>query len=335
MGGYYSHEDYSEIIGLSAGPPGLFDSDSNYIYKTYAVFAEIGVDITPDLTFTAGGRYTDYKTTVDLDSSIFFVPTMAVIKASDDDFSPRIALNYNYGNGSLYAQASKGFRLGQVNIPIPTLPGETYPEFFSSDSLWNYEIGAKTRWLDDTLSLNLAVYQIDWKDIQVTRTGGLGFTFVDNAGKARIRGFELEAVAMPTPDTIWTAGVGYIDGKIIEPVAGVALDNAQLPGSPKWTVSTSLQQNFDLAGSEAFLRADLLYYGKYDDSFSVLGPPLENGDYVKLDLRAGTTIGNVDVNVFVTNLTDDRPILARVAFVADAKTSIQPRTFGASIAVNY
>jgi outer membrane receptor protein involved in Fe transport len=335
LGGYYSHENYSEIGGLTAGPPGLFQTDSNYKYNTYAAFAELGYDLTDELNFTVGGRYTKYKTTVDLNSSIFFVP--GVLKRSDreNDFSPRIALNYNYGTGSVYAQASRGFRLGQVNIPIPTLPGEVVPAFFTSDNLWNYEIGAKTRWLDDRLSANIAIYQIDWKDIQVTLTGGTGFTFIDNAGQARIRGVELEAVARPSDSLTWTGNIGYIDGRITQPVPGVALDNARLPGSPKWTFSTSLQQNFRLGSNDGYLRADLLHYGAYDDAFTLVGRPAKNGDYVKIDLRSGLTLGKVDLGLFVTNLTDARPILARVTFLPDSKTSLQPRTFGVSAGIKF
>lgn len=335
LGGYYSKENYSEAGGLTAGPPGLFESDSNYKYTTYAAFAELGYDITPELNFTVGGRYTSYKTRADLDSQIFFIPGLLVREDKENDFSPRIALNYNYGSGSVYAQASRGFRLGQVNIPIPTLPGESYPAFFGADSLWNYEIGAKTRWLNGALSANLAIYQIDWKDIQVTRIGGLGFTFIDNAGKARIRGFELETVARLSPTTTWTGNVGHIDAQIVEPVPGVALVGAQLPGSPRWTVSTSMQQNFDLGGNEAFLRGDLLYYGEYDDAFAIVGRPVENGDYVKIDLRAGVTLGKVDVGLFATNITDARPIITRNGFLPGFVSSIQPRTFGASLGFTF
>lgn len=335
LGGYYSKEKYAENGFLVNGVPGLFQSFSKYQYNTYAVFGELGYDLTDRLNFTAGGRYTKYTTPTNINSSIFFVPGVINRKDKDNDFSPRIALNYNYGSGSIYAQASKGFRVGQLNIPIPSLPGEIVPAFFGSDSLWNYEIGAKTRWLDDRLSANIAVYQIDWKDIQVTRTSGAGFTFIDNAGKARIRGFELEAVARPTDSLTWTGTIGHIDGKITQPVPGVALDGAQLPGSPKWTFSTSLQQNFKLGENEGFIRGDLLHYGAYDDAFAIIGRPAENGDYVKIDLRGGLTLGNIDLGVFVTNLTDARPILARTTFLADSKTTLQPRTFGASVGFKF
>lgn len=337
IGGYYSHEDYTEIGGLTAGPPNVFDANLGYIYDTYAVFAEVGYDITDQLTVTAGGRYTRYDTSIDFVGGIFFATFDTQDSDSQDDFSPRVALNYNYGDGSIYAQASRGFRLGQANVPIPFGPQNGVPDFFAPDKLWNYEVGAKTRWLDDSVQINVAAYYIDWSDIQLTRTCFAcgGFTFIDNVGSARIMGFELESVAELIPGTIWTGNFGFIDGEISETVPGVAEKGTRLPGSPRYTLSTSLQQNFRLGGNDGFARVDYLYYGPYDDAFLIGGNPPVNGDYSKLDLRAGLTIGMVDVTVFATNLLDQRPILTRAFALGEDKTTIQPRTFGTTVQVRF
>jgi outer membrane receptor protein involved in Fe transport len=90
-----------------------------------------------------------------------------------------------------------------------------------------------------------------------------------------------------------------------------------------------------LGSNDGYLRADLLHYGAYDDAFTLVGRPAKNGDYVKIDLRSGLTLGKVDLGLFVTNLTDARPILARVTFLPDSKTSLQPRTFGVSAGIKF
>lgn len=344
IGGYYSNEKYSEIGAINHpvfGP--LFNATANYKYKTLAGFAEIGYDLTEQLNLTVGGRYTNYKAPVEFRSFGFFVtgnppesnPSVFRNRGKENDFSPRIALNYNYGDGSIYAQASRGFRLGQTNFPIISLPTDDVPTFFQSDSIWNYEIGAKTRWADGRFLLNAAAYYIDWRDIQLTRTAGTGFSFIDNAGKARIFGFELEAVAYLSPNTIWTGNFGYINGELTQNVPTVANDGTRLPGSPEFTFSTSLQQNFKLGDNDAFARVDYLYYGPYDDVFVLTGRPLENGDYSRLDLRAGVMVGAFDISVFATNLLDARPILTRANTFGEDKTTIRPRTFGASVGFKF
>jgi iron complex outermembrane recepter protein len=340
IGGYYSKEDYAETFALddaNFGP--LFNGTLSYEYETYAIFGEVGYDLTADLNLTVGGRYTDYTTNIDFNTFGFFTnpaTSVLVVEAQEDDFSPRVALNYEYGDGSVYVQASRGFRLGQVNVPIVTTPADIVPVFFGSDNLWNYEIGAKTSWADGRFILNAAAYYIDWSDIQLTRTASTGFTFIDNAGDARIMGLELESTAYLTPDTIFRANFGYIDGELTRSNAAVAPVGTRLPGSPEFTVSTSLQQNFTIGDNDGFVSVDYLYYGPYDDQLVPFGgQPLENGDYSKLDLRAGITLGAVDLGIFATNLLDERPILTRAFFAGEEVTTIQPRTYGVSVAFSY
>lgn len=333
IGGYYSHEDYTEAF-ISPPIRNLVEGRLNYVYDTYAVFGEVGYDLTDRLNLTFGGRYTRYDTEIDFNSSIFFVPALLQRSDSDNDFSPRIALNYNYGSGSIYAQASRGFRLGQVNVPIVSLPSDNVPAFFQADNLWNYEIGAKTRW-GNNVQVNVAAYYIDWQDIQLTRNASTGFSFIDNAGAARIFGFELEATANLTRNTTWTGNFGYINGELTQTVPTVALAGTRLPGSPEFTVSTSLEQRFKLSGKDAFARIDYLYYGEYDNALVFTGPVAVNGGYSKLDLRAGAAIGKIDVSLFLTNLLDERPILTRSDAGGEERTTIQPRTFGGTLGYRF
>ena len=82
-------------------------------------------------------------------------------------------------NVNLYATASEGFRANDVNRAAFTVgingqqgtsnidPDDptVIPELSKSDSMWNYEVGMKGQW--DTVSVNLAVYQMVWDDIQL------------------------------------------------------------------------------------------------------------------------------------------------------------------------
>jgi outer membrane receptor protein involved in Fe transport len=340
IGGYYSNEDYTEnavIDDANFGP--LVSGTFGYKYETIAAFGEVGYEITPAIKFTAGGRYTEYETKVDFNSVGLFIPPGTEILntgAKETDFSPRFALNYNYDTGSIYIQASRGFRLGQVNVPIITGPNDVVPAFYGSDNLWNYEIGAKTSWADGRVVLNVAAYYMDWTDIQLTRTSSTGFTFIDNAGDARVYGFEFESTIYVTESTILRANLGYINGKLVRVAPGVgAQEDARLPGSPELTFSTSLQQNFTIGENDGFVSVDYLYYGDYDDQLVAAGQPLKNGDYSKLDLRVGIDLGTFDISLFATNLLDERPILARQFFGGEDVTTIQPRTFGAAVAFSF
>ncbi len=69
---------------------------------------------------------------------------------------------------------------------------------YQSDSLWNYELGTKTAWLDHRLTVDAAGFYIRWKDIQQEILLSCGFQFVANSGAAVSKGGELEMRARPT-----------------------------------------------------------------------------------------------------------------------------------------
>ena len=93
-------------------------------------------------------------------------------------FTPRYYVSYQVDDKNLlYASASKGFRIGGANKPIPTeseactenLAEIGYgraPRAYDPDSLWSYEIGSKNGALDGRLQVNSSLFYIKWSNIQ-------------------------------------------------------------------------------------------------------------------------------------------------------------------------
>src|SRR6185437_12599456 len=86
----------------------------------------------------------------------------------------------------VYARAASGFRPGGPNF---VYAGKGNPTF-APDRLWSYEIGEKATFLDRRATLDFDLYDIDWKDIQVTVNNG-GVNQLENAGKAHVTGAEM------------------------------------------------------------------------------------------------------------------------------------------------
>src|ERR1700722_15278197 len=102
----------------------------------------------------------------------------------------------------IYALASKGLRPCGLFAIVPAgIPGTVTDcvaslkaadpnlgladtRAFHSDSLWNYELGAKTAWLDRRVIVNAAGFFIDWNNIQQQVLLSCGYQFVANAGRA-------------------------------------------------------------------------------------------------------------------------------------------------------
>ena len=75
------------------------------------------------------------------------------------------------------------------------------PAGYDSDKLLNNEIGLKTEWLEHRVQINLALYQMDWKNGQLVLFDPVHLgntTFVVNGPDYRVKGLEVQLVARLT-----------------------------------------------------------------------------------------------------------------------------------------
>ena len=97
-------------------------------------------------------------------------------RSKGDGFIHRLNAQYKpIEDVMLYATWSRGFRPGGINRR-GTLPP------YGADFINNYELGLKTSWLDNRLTFNAAIYQLDWDNIQLSFLGANGLTEIRNAG---------------------------------------------------------------------------------------------------------------------------------------------------------
>ncbi|MEM1152589.1 MAG: TonB-dependent receptor [Pseudomonadota bacterium] len=343
VGVYLAQENYDEFGGLTLSGAPFFTQTLENEITTYAIFGEVGYELTDRLELTFGVRASDYE----VDSSIVvgnldfvtfqLVETTFDVDSDESDVSPRVALNYEIDNGSIYVQASRGFRIGQPNTPIP-VPDPNFTESFDSDFLWNYEIGAKTQWWDDRLRVNAALYYIDWEDIQTTVFDPTGsFTYVTNAGSAEITGLELELTALLSESLTFDFNYSYTDAEFASdvPAQGI-MSGDKLLGVPENQLNAALQYDFGIGSNEGFARLEYLFYDEFlaFDPFS-FDPTsrITNGDYERINARLGFNVANALITIYGSNLTDDRPTMSVTGAFGEDATTIQPRTYG--ISLNY
>lgn len=193
----------SDPIGAPA-VASRFDSD----VQTIAVFGSLEYELTDRLRAGVEGRYEREKK--EFNNIVnFFAPGPG--RTSDDwsEFTPRFTLDYDLNDATLlYVTAAKGHRAGGFNGVYPaSIPAEAR---YDSETNWTYEVGAKTRFLDDRLSLMAAVFYIDWSNMQITGASAdptFPQSLIRNTGDATSEGFELDVRFAPT-DSI-SAGVAY------------------------------------------------------------------------------------------------------------------------------
>ena len=154
---------------------------------------------------------------------------------------------------------------------------------FDRETAENWELGAKTSWLDRKLTLNLTFYRMDISGFQDRAFDGTSFT-VRNAGNLRHQGFEFDGVAKPIHGLSLFASVAYLDSEFTDyPNA------AGLPGCapnaagvvPAVCTAAGSEATQDLEGKPRDLRAEVertrrLRLGRrYRLGRLTLGPELE------------------------------------------------------------
>ncbi len=343
-------------LGFDISPDDLiYVSDTHIDIKEKAVFGEVTYDFTDRISLTAGGRWYDTKVDFNTWGDGFANDGPSEVlpaQQAENGFNPKLLLQADVSeNANVYASASKGYRIGGLNGNIPDALcaneladlleqgiSKADLEAYNSDSLWSYEVGFKSKLADNRISVNAAVYVIKWDNIQQQNRLPCGFQYVDNAGKAESKGFEVEVLAAPAEGLTFSLGFGYTDSAITDNggVDTVAVGD-KIQGVPNWTFSASGDYVFPLSDDyDGMLRVDFNYYGR---SFSSNNEPSAEfqrlrPSWIGLNLRAGILQEQWEVTLFVNNITDDRANLADSRSIAAETPGRQrlvtnrPRTMG-------
>jgi iron complex outermembrane receptor protein len=329
--GAYFEDDHEEAL-QSASPAGepvpppadqLVDINRVTNYRQYALFGEVNYEISPKLTATAGVRVSRIRgDNTSIDNGLLYGGES--IKTGNNDnnpVTPRVILSYMPNRDwQIYAQASKGFRIGGVNPGLPPcLPQNgctvDVKSTFNPDTVWNYELGTKSAMLDGRISFDADVFYIDWSNIQLSVDRGDGFNGFMNIGKATVKGVELSVRAALTEH--WHTGgqFTYTDGKITELGPGIAATGTvavgdAVPAVPRVSTSGFLEWGTHVAGDGwLYIRGDVSYITTRYGDFAATQPiPLL--PYSIGNLRVGLDEGPNSVSVFVNNVTDRRAMLA-------------------------
>jgi len=296
-------------------------------YKEYAGFASATYHVTDKFDIQVGGRFaknkqsSDEQTIIDGPAEAAFGPSSSVTTPSKDDaFTWLVSPSYHFTPDIMgYARIASGYRPGGPNTSVA-------PETsFGSDSVINYEVGLKGEIVPDQLTVDMSVFQIDWKDIQLQNTNSVNqFTYLTNGGKARSRGVELAAVWTPFETFDISGNIAYTDAELTEDLPTfVGVDTLegfkgdQLPFSAKWAGTVSARKSFELSSDlSGYFGLSYTYVGDRQSAFKTNAPAATRPrftlpSYNLLDLQAGLEFQEVwTLNFYVRNLTNEEGVVA-------------------------
>ena len=327
----------------------LQDVDSS----TYAAFGQLTYPFTDALSVTAGLRYSNddkdahqlarNNVPTDTTPGIPLFPGQPYDIQADDSWSSttgKLAVDYRLGAGHLlYASASKGFKSGifpSQNNQVNTVGEATPPE-----EVWSYEAGAKTEWFDNTLRVNLAVFYMDYQDLQLFRLDS-ALRLVTFTRDTTNKGAELEVLAAPAEGLQVGLNAAYLDAT----VDGSPEDGAQLPRAPEYSFGGFAQYQWPFAGGNMALRADFKWTDDYRTELAYVTVPAtptspaadaanaritEVQSFALLDARLSYAPGdgNLEFSLWGKNLTDETYPTHIIPFLGNGVSIFgPPRTYG-------
>jgi iron complex outermembrane receptor protein len=304
---------------------------------TWAVFGQSTWNATDWLSLTGGLRYTEEKKGVDVWWTTPFTNPEPVFDGSADavysawtptaSIATKVPAEMLVGvpvdHAMAYFTYARGFRGGGFDAIIsPTPPSEIAP--VRPEHLDSFEIGVKTIAAGQRLILNTSVYTSLYDDVQVQTIVASTNAFdprtvVLNAASARIRGLELELLALPLPDLRIEGSLSLLHGRFdafesVSATTGLPVDRAgeRLPYVPDVQSHLALQYSIPIAAAAPWLSGRLTprieWYHQSETVY--VAPELPLGtqpayDLLNARLSYAFLDDRAEIALWARNLTDE------------------------------
>ncbi|WP_430403875.1 TonB-dependent receptor [Hyphomonas sp.] len=218
-------DDGNVLNSLEGFGRNYFRSLSPYRLKSKAFFGEGYYDITDELKFTLGLRYTNDEKEQDVVPSALFTPVAALpeagvpiglLTADFQETTGRIGLDWSptlaaTDDTLVYAFYSKGYKGGGINPPQPA-GANLFPQTFDPEFIDAFELGTKNTFANNTQSLNVTGFYYDYQGYQITQI--VNRTSANFNVDAKISGLEVEYLWTPADNWLLTANLGLLNSEL-------------------------------------------------------------------------------------------------------------------------
>ena len=249
-----AYVDPNPLSKLNGQGHNYFDSKNPYVLNSYAAFGEAYYNITKDLKFTGGLRWTD-------DQKHFIeIPTQTLTLYYGypvDSLTPTVDKKWNELTGRavlswtpkldftdqtfVYASYAHGYKAGGQNPPGPILiqygtsnnTQPTHPKDFRPEFVDAYELGTKNTALNGGVVFNADAFYYDYKDYQISQI--VDRTSVNLNFSAKVWGAEVQATYSPLPGLKFGFNGGYEDTRVNNGQSAIDLID-RTAGHPGWVV---------------------------------------------------------------------------------------------------
>ncbi|MGI2184143.1 TonB-dependent receptor [Shewanella oncorhynchi] len=200
-------EDNQLYSEYNASPDEVLDSE--YEATNYALFGQLDTDLGSNYALSVGLRlerrnshYSDTNNDNFDPSETMWGGHIAVSKVLNDSHNA-------------YVRVARGYKAGGFNMTLPVELNDK--KEFSTETLYNYEIGLKSHWLAGLIDTNLALFYMDRQDQQVAASQQdpdkpqRFILFTENAGSSNNYGAELDATWYATDNLQVYSSIGWLE----------------------------------------------------------------------------------------------------------------------------
>lgn len=350
-------------------------ANSDLRAKSWAAFGQATWNISDTLNLTGGLRYNHETKNGALDQfqeggadlsllpSVVALPAQSIrdafgaaraftARTTEKGLTGQASLAWHFSPDAMgYATYAHGLKAGGINLTI--LPPGIDP-VIRPEKVNHFEAGIKGSLFRHALVLNAALFRTQVNDYQTTILDpDISASYLKNAGKVRVQGFEIESWLYPVRNLSLRAAVTYVDGKLLSfkdapcPIEYFGLrktcdlSGTQLPGAPKWSLSFGGDYTADLTDTlQAYAGMDFSYRSSVFTSSNAARSTLVPR-YELLNARLGIKSGNGhwDATLWARNLFNKNYFqsLTVTAFNTGAVAGLvgDPRTYGLTLRFHY
>lgn len=335
--------------------------------ESKAIYTEGNYKVTDDLGVTLGLRYTEDDFKLSNLRSTFYdlatntpqfnaiplnpVPdqnqTMEPLTGNSGEYTGRLLVDYHLTDDVMvFGSYSRGYRAGTFNGKASQSVSQV--TFVEPEFVDNYELGIKSRFLDDRIQLNATYFFAQYTDQQVQEVVG-ATSFLRNAS-GEMSGLEVEIEAIVTDSLYVGLSLGsmkteYDDGVIL---GGVDIGGNAFPFAPEttanlfanWEIMPLGEGMLEMSGVARY-QSEIWFDPFNDLKTSQNGPGKSfqyQGDYTLLDARLSWVTDSVELSLWGKNLTDKFYYVSGLdtsTFGSDDLIRGEPRTYGIEARYNF
>lgn len=330
LGAYYMRDELRDmssydilrslrpLFASPQNPTGVSLADSvvlfswPYVQKTdsIAVFGQADYDVTPQLTLTAGLRWSSDQKAIDYTSQAEG-GAIVLLKVRDQrtfsDWSGRLGVTYAFSDTArIYGNYNRGYKSGGFFGGFATTAEELQP--YANETVDAYEAGFKSELADRRLRLALSGFYYKYRNQQVfslEQRNGVTVQVLTNAGRSHAYGGEFELSGRLVPGLDFNASAGWLETRIDEFLTlGTNYTGNRLQHAPRWTLAGGFTYEAKLAGGSALvLTANANWRSRvyFDNS---MRERISEGGKSEVDGQVSwrSASGHVELGVFAKNL---------------------------------